>query len=281
MSQFKSMFEYMGVVNATPDSFSDGGEYQNTTIFKARLKTWRDLGARFIDVGGESTAPMNQAVGHDEEWQRIESVLPLITDIPLSLDSYRSKTVLKLLEKRELALWNDISGKLDSELEAVFKKYPNLQTVYCHNLAPSRDLSSNHMDYVSEENIFTQLESAFSKALFWYKERGLKAPYLDFCFGFSKTYEQNWQILKELPQFISSFEAKHGQQQWILAISRKSFLKRNAIDGVDHNIRSQTEYMQSFYLAWLWQNLAPTTKMLVRLHDPELAHAVSSVGEKL
>lgn len=281
MATKKNRFEWMGVVNATPNSFSDGGELQDLTALKERLSLWRKVGARFIDLGAESTAPMNAPVGHAEEWRRIESVIEHFNDLPISLDSFRSETVAKFIAQNSLALWNDVSGQLDNELEVVLKQNPELQTVFCHNRAPKRELSGKHMDYVSEEDILKQLDERFSQALAWYQERGFKAPFLDFCFGFSKTHEQNWQILKNLPHFIRTFEHKYGSQQWILAVSRKSFFKRRALEGVDHEVKGQTEYMQSYYLAWLERELDPTVKLLVRLHDPFLAHAVSSVGGEL
>lgn len=281
MSSFNKMFEYMGVVNATPNSFSDGGEALDPETLKGRLLSWQNIGARYIDLGAESTAPMNDPIGHEQEWQRISSVISNFKNQNLSLDSFRPETVKKFLEFYPLALWNDVSGTLDSSLEDILKKHPTLQTVYCHNRAPTRELAPKHMSYVSDEDILVQLEQAFSTALLWYKERGFKAPFLDFCFGFSKTFEQNWTILKALPSFIADFENKHGAQQWVLAVSRKSFFKRIALEGLDQDVRGQTEYMQSFYLAWLWQNLAPDTKMLVRLHDPAVAHAVINVGAML
>lgn len=281
MGTKKNRFEWMGVVNATPNSFSDGGELQDLAVLKERLSLWRKVGARFIDLGAESTAPMNAPVGHAEEWRRIESVIKHFKDFPVSLDSFRIETVTKFIANHPLALWNDVSGQLDNELEAILEKNPELQTVYCHNLAPKRELTGRHMDYVSNEDILKQLEDRFSQALAWFQERGFQAPFLDFCFGFSKTHEQNWLILKNLPSFIHTFEQKHGPQQWVLAVSRKSFFKRLALEGVDHEVKGQTEYMQSYYLAWLERELDPSVKMLVRLHDPFLAHAVSSVGWNL
>jgi len=280
-AQLKKRFEWMGVVNATPNSFSDAGELLDQAVLRQRLQMWQALGARYIDLGAESTAPMNQAVGHAEEWRRITSVIENFKDLPLSLDSYRGETVKKFLKHYPLALWNDVSGKLDNELEEVLSQHKQLQTVYCHNLAPSREQTSKHMDYVSSEDILKQVETAFAQALTWYEVRNFKKPLLDFCFGFSKTHEQNWQLLKNLPRFIHDFEKQYGSQQWIVGISRKSFLKRLAMSSVDQDVRSQTEYMQSYYLAWLARELDPAVNILVRLHDPLLAHAIDCIGGEL
>src|SRR5690606_28515489 len=98
---------------------------------KERLSLWRKVGARFIDLGAESTAALNAPVGHAEEWRRIESVIEHFNDLPISLDSFRSETVAKFIAQNSLALWNDVSGQLDNELEVVLKQNPELQTVFC------------------------------------------------------------------------------------------------------------------------------------------------------
>src|SRR5690606_22429680 len=120
-----------------------------------------------------------------------------------------------------------------------------------------------------------QVEARFVRALKWYEQHQLRTPLLDPCFGFSKSFEQNWQLLQQLPHFISQFEARHGRQRWLLGVSRKSFFKQIASEKVDHDIRRQTEYMQTFYLAWLWRTLSEHGQITVRLHDPALAFAAS------
>lgn len=278
--KFNTMFSFMGVVNATPDSFSDGGELTDPLALKQRVESWSHVPASFLDLGAESTAPMNAPIGHDAEWARLEAVFSqLKTDLPISLDSFRVETVKKALQAgQKISLWNDVSGQLDTELENILQAYPKLKTVFCHNLAPSRELAGEHMKYISDEDIWQQLDQSFSKALSWYAKRGFNKPKLDFCFGFSKSFDQNWELLKQLPKFIGKFEVTHGKQEWLLAVSRKSFLKKLSLDKVDHDLRKQTEYMQAYYLAWLWQNLAPDTDVLVRLHDPSLAYTFKKIG---
>ncbi|MBH46893.1 MAG: hypothetical protein CME71_01840 [Halobacteriovorax sp.] len=278
----KNSFKFMGVLNMTPDSFSDGGELLQRENLAARVKQWREVQANFIDLGAESTAPMNQPISSELEWLRLKPALELIDEnIPISVDTYKSETIIKALGLKQISLWNDVSGQLDQELETVLKSHPNLESVFCHNLAPNRALTSRHMDYVTQNDIYQNLFECFASAHAWYEEHDLTQPYFDFCFGFSKTFEQNWQLLKLLPKFISHFEASFGRQKWIVAISRKSFLKQLASAKVDLGVKEQTEYMQIKYLTWLQHNLAPQTNVLVRLHDPALAHTFATVGEFL
>ena len=266
----------------TPDSFSDGGELSQTQELRSRLKAWDEVGAAFVDLGAESTAPMNTAISAELEWNRLKPALALCsTKACVSIDTYKSEIITKASNQTSVALWNDISGQLDDELLQVLSNNPKLQSVYCHNLAPTRELSPKHMDYVSQQDIYQNVFTAFSKAHAWYSQHNLPQPYFDFCFGFSKTFDQNWQLLRALPKFITQFEASFGRQKWVLAVSRKSFFKQLSSEKVDLGVRQQTEYMQAYYLSWLHQNLPANTDVLVRLHDPALAHAVTRVGEFL
>jgi len=273
----------MGVVNATPDSFSDGGELQSVDRLESRLKSWRSINASWIDLGGESTAPFNKPVGDAEEWQRVSKALENFNHRDkISIDTFRKETILKSLEKNKITLWNDVSGKRDDDLVEVLKRHPELQSVYCHNLAPSRAQCHQHMQFLlSQEKMLEELESYFAEALEWFDTQGFRQPILDLCFGFSKSFEQNWYLLKEFPSFTQNFEQKYGAQQWILGISRKSFLKKLSLDKVDQDIRKQTEYMQASYLTWLATRLDIKGEVIVRLHDPALAYAVDILGAKL
>src|SRR5690606_15363902 len=227
------------------------------------------------------TAPMNSAVSFSEELSRLKDILASFQNDALSIDTYKSETIKVMLELRKELVWNDVSGQLDSELQDVLEEHKHIQTIYCHNLCSERSKTSKHMDFVSDQDVMLSLESRFTAALEWFDKYGFKTPILDFCFGFSKTLDQNWQILKAMPEFIHEFERKNGAQDWILAISRKSFFKQLARTDSFQAVTIQTEYMQGQYLMWLSDRLNPSVKMTVRLHDPSLAHAFTQLGNKL
>ena len=273
----------MGVVNATPDSFSDGGELLNSADLKLRLSQWQSAKAQWLDLGGESTAPFNKPVGHTEEWQRVSKALESFSsDIKVSIDSFRKETILKAIQLDHVRLWNDVSGQLDQDLLDVLKSHPKLQSVYCHNLAPSRDKCHEHMNFlIDSRDILFQLEEYFATGLKWFEKNKLHKPMLDICFGFSKSFEQNWFILKNLPLFLNEFENKYGAQQWLLGISRKSFFKKLSSEKVDQDIRKQTEYMQASYLTWFAQQCQIEGEVIVRLHDPAMAYALDTLGAQL
>lgn len=208
----------MGVMNITPNSFSDGGELSPAN-FSLRLQQLGPID--ILDVGAESTAPMNAAISAEEEWGRIEPYLPQLQalKVPLGLDTYHPETVFRFLKACPRPLiWNDVSGKWDSHVERYLALGDHLQYVYCHNLAPTRDQTIKHMETVSSKE----------KGEFLHELAEFFRPHLhprvilDPCLGFSKTYEQNWYILdhfSDLQKFLPN-------QRWLIGFSRKSFLRK-------------------------------------------------------
>lgn len=210
----------MGVMNVTPNSFSDGGEISPSNF----LETLKSLGPiEALDIGAESTAPMNDSISWEEEWERLLPFMPLLKDVKalLSFDTYHPETVEEILRyymnhgwDQEI-LWNDVSGKFDGFVKDYLSLSPKFSYVLCHNLAPNRALTGKHMDYVDPE---LTLE----------KVRDYLAPFsipqviFDPCLGFSKTYEQNWEILNN----FGTLQTMTGHGRWLLGFSRKSFLRK-------------------------------------------------------
>jgi dihydropteroate synthase len=205
----------MGVINITPNSFSDGGEFFSSESISTRLSFLNKFDA--IDIGAESTAPMNASILWTEEWERWQMVLPLLRSLTatISIDSYHPETVFELVryfkdhKMPQKLIWNDVSGKFDESVREFLKT--GYDYIFCHNLAPSRALSGRHMDYLSEE---LDLLSYFSP---------FKLPQVIFdpCIGFSKTYEQNVEILAS----FGDLQKKLNHNRWLLGFSRKSILK--------------------------------------------------------
>lgn len=244
----------MGVINITPDSFSDGGEYYSTPFIQSRLQFLNSYDA--IDIGAESTAPMNSSLSWRAEWERWQMVLPLLKDIhsTISIDSYHPETVFELVKycldhrlKNKL-IWNDVSGKFDEAVKEFLTSGHDY--VFCHNLAPSRDLTGQHMNYVQDE---LNLDAYF-------------APFLhpqvifDPCIGFSKTFEQNWQILNT----FGDLQNQVGHNRWLLGFSRKSCLRKKY--GTDD--RESLDHLH----VKLVNKIIPTTsgELWIRTHRPEL-----------
>lgn len=233
-------------MNITPDSFSDGGE-----IDVSRLSFSCDA----WDVGAESTAPVNSPIDAEEEWKRLEPFLPSLLKIPvLSLDTYHPETIFKMASLRNNLIWNDVSGKFDKDVENFLSLDSSFQYVFCHNLAPSRELSGRHMDYATG----TTLEGL--KEFFW----GRRHPRVIFdpCLGFSKAYEENWMILENL----GKLQKMVGHNRWLVGFSRKSFLRKKF--GLE---LSQREELDRRHLEVLSEVLAEMSgEVWIRTHRPEL-----------
>lgn len=276
----------MGVMNVTPNSFSDGGRFIESSTIEAQIENFKKLGVYYLDIGAESTAPMNDAISADEEWQRLEKVIAILKEElwagVVSLDTYKpeiANAFFKELSKSgyndSQFLWNDVSGEWDGEVEDFLNRYPSSRYVFCHNEAPSREKTSLHMDFVKDganEECFSRLKEYFKKAdTSQYGERVV----LDPCFGFSKTYEQNWYLIENFPLLMESFE----DHDFVFGVSRKSFLRKwwqenvNSYEEKKENLLQKSEILHASLLRDLFKKCSSNKlkKAIFRLHDPEIA----------
>jgi dihydropteroate synthase len=223
MNDEKLILKRLGVMNITPNSFSDGNQLQSPPAIEARLRQFGLIHG--LDIGAESTAPSNDPITWQEEWERWQLVLPMLPNFKftISADTYHPETIFELVkhwkDKKIIQdlYWNDVSGQFDHFVKDFLREGKRFQYIYCHNRAPKRELAGKHMDYVSKE------EGRLEEEL-----RDFFGPYIqpkvifDLCFGFSKTYDENWVLLNHFSRFQKFI--KHDR--WLLGISRKSFLRQ-------------------------------------------------------
>ncbi len=208
----------MGVINVTPDSFSDGGKYFNRERAVARGCEMAEMGADIIDVGGESTRPGAEPVGPGEEMER---VLPVIedlvakTEVLISVDTYKSDVAQEALEAGAHMV-NDISGLRYSEnMAEVVAKY-GAAVIIMHKKGTPRDMQDDpYYDSVPDEIIEFLDEGADLG-----KNRGINDACILFDpgIGFGKRYEDNLYILKNLEEFRSS------GYPVVVGVSNKAFI---------------------------------------------------------
>ena len=264
----------MGVINITPNSFSDGGNFNNPNNFFKHANYLIDNGVDILDLGAESSAPMNKAITINEEISRFDkNVLPVLDQLPnkiqISIDTYKIETIQYLLSKPcfekyyndELLIWNDVSGQTH-DIKALMNKYPKLKYIHCHNLVDDRSKTLDHMDYSNSE---LSLKSFFNGS-----------PHLlDPCFGFSKTRQQNFELWKRLSGLISTFH----ENTWVIGISRKSFLRFLDLDKSDPVLITQTEIIQAILLKELivaLSNSKHKIDLIFRMHDPNVFKSIKS-----
>lgn len=181
----------MGILNFTPDSFSDGGKFDDIDAALAHVKDMIESGADIIDIGGESTRPNHTPVGEDEEIKRIVPIIKAVKemfDIPISIDTYKAKVAEKAIEAGA-DLINDIWGfNKDKDMARVAAKY-NVPCCLMHNRE-----SENYKDLM--EDILEDLRESIKIA----KDAGVKDEniILDPGIGFAKSHEQNLETMNKL-----------------------------------------------------------------------------------
>ena len=207
----------MGILNITPDSFFDGGEYTNESDIIDQVSNMLTEGATFIDVGAYSSRPGASHVTEAEELKRILPVIELLMkefpEINILVDTFRSNVAKQTIE-RGAAMINDISGgTLDAQM---FQTIAQLQVPYIvmHMLGTPQNMQQNPQ----YDNVTKELISFFAEQLFQLHQLKVNDVIIDVGFGFGKTIEHNYELLKNLALF-QTLDAP------ILAgISRKSML---------------------------------------------------------
>jgi len=283
----------MGVLNITPNSFSDGGLYSSLENCTKKMAEILSSEVNYLDVGAESTAPFNKPCTEEIEKKRVEDILiPSLLQLSLrddcsdffsggtlSLDTYRPEIfsfVVRQLSPRFphlKFLWNDVSGIIDEKTLTVLRENPESDYVYCHNLAPTREQTSFHKDFVASGGLtdfLDHLKAYFQRGLDFFKGHGLQERvYFDPCFGFSKTLKHNEYLLKNLPVLIDHFPK---EMKWVIGVSKKSFL-REAIK--ERRSSSQdweaVEFLHTGFLS-LWFAQLREHKLVMRVHNPNVFH---------
>ncbi len=216
----------MGILNVTPDSFSDGGYFNSINSALVHVEKMLTDGADIIDIGGESTRPYSISVSSGEQVQRVIPIIKAIrshlsTTVPISIDT-RISSVAKMALAEGANIINDISaGQNDPNLLKVAAEY-NCPIILMHIKGTPQTMQNNptYRDVVSE--VFSSLKKSAENA----KEAGIKEDkiILDPGIGFGKTNEHDLTLLASLDQLV-----KIGYPI-LLGTSRKKFF--NSIEAI-------------------------------------------------
>lgn len=211
----------MGILNVTPDSFSDGGNFFDKNSAINHAVELKNFGADILDIGAESTRPNFTPISADEEISRIKKILPEIKKIfaDISIDTYKPE-VAEFALKNGANIINDISGLSDKKMLDVAKKF-SVQIIVMHNRKFSVDVVSDIKNFFHEileicrENNFDSEKIIFDPGI-----------------GFNKNSEENLTVIKNLREIKNSVENKI-----LLGASRKSFI--GAATGFEINNRDE------------------------------------------
>ncbi|MCX6150180.1 MAG: dihydropteroate synthase [Ignavibacteriales bacterium] len=210
----------MGILNATPDSFSDGGKYLEQEKAVPYALAMLNDGADIIDVGGESTRPGAEKISLEEELKR---VLPIINEILkikpnaiLSIDTTKKEVAFEAL-RRGVKIVNDISaGTFESELLEVVKRF-NATLILMHMKGNPQNMQVNP----SYDDVVSEAYDFLNHRLIAAKKLGIKNIIIDPGIGFGKRVQDNYELIKRLDEF------KGLGLPIMIGVSRKSFLGKS------------------------------------------------------
>lgn len=213
--------QVMGILNITPDSFYSGSRTMRDAEIASRIETMIDQGANFIDVGAYSSRPGAEDVSPEEEISRLRmgmSVLrKLAPDIPVSIDTFRADVARTAIEEMGADIINDISGgTLDKNM---FSTVANLKVPYI--LMHMRGTPATMQQFTNYDDVTAEVIHDLSVKLRRLRLLGVADVIIDPGFGFSKTLEQNFELMRNLSEF-SVLECPV-----LVGISRKSMITRS------------------------------------------------------
>jgi len=214
---FKKIPNIMGVLNLTPDSFSDGGKFNKKKVGVKHAFDLFKFGADIVDVGGESTRPGSKAVSFKEELNRIEKIIQKISKkIPLSLDTRKSEIMNKGI-RMGVKLINDVSGlSYDVKTINVLKKN---KTPFV--IQHSQGIPENMQNNPNYENELLDIYDFFEEKIKFLRSKGIKHNniIIDPGIGFGKNLKHNMNLIRDISIFHTlGFPI-------LLGISRKKFIK--------------------------------------------------------
>ncbi len=254
----------MGVLNVTPDSFSDGGLHVNPDRAVAHALTMLEEGADFIDIGGESTRPGSDPVPAEEELRR---VLPVIrelakrTDAPLSIDTYKSEVAEAALDAGAVIV-NDISAMtMDARMaEVVARRRASVVLMHMKGTPKTMQANPHYGDVVLEVKSFLRQQTERAQRV------GIEQIIIDPGLGFGKTLEHNLTLMRELHAFNElSFPVLVGP-------SRKSFIGTILNLPVEERLEGTAAAVAACVLRGAH---------IVRVHDVQAMTRVSRVADAL
>ena len=208
----------MGILNVTPDSFYAQSRMQTEETILSRVEQIIDEGGSIIDIGGYSSRPDAEHISEDEEMNRLAKALTIILkhfpEIIISVDTFRSNVAKKCVKEFEVAIINDISGgEMDKKM---FETVAQLQVPYIlmHMKGTPKTMTqqTNYASFI--QDIFFYLSEKMNQLHLL----GVNDIIIDPGFGFSKDMNQNYQLMKYLPDFCIF------NHPLLVGISRKSMI---------------------------------------------------------
>ena len=241
----------MGILNITPDSFSDGGKFNTENAALQHTQKMIEDGAEIIDVGAQSTRPGAEKLSAEQEISRLSNILPQIRknypEILISLDTFYAETV-RFGYNEGVDIVNDISGAMFDGKMVQTVAETGLPYILMHVNSSYQDMHHTLID----RDIILELNYYFSEKTAALHQAGINDIIIDPGFGFGKTVEQQYQIISELHHLT------FGKYPVLAGISRKSFIYK-PLEKSPLEINAET---QTLHLELLRRGAA-----ILRVHD--------------
>ena len=218
----------MGILNVTPDSFSDGGKFSEPGAAINHAGRMVEESVDIIDIGAESTRPGSLPVSIEEEWNRIFPVLKKVRKKitrPISVDTCKSEIARRAFEEGA-DLLNDVSAlRFDPDMAGIVAGY-KAPVILMHMQGTPRDMQKDP----AYENLLEEIFEFFIKQVAYARNNGIEQIILDPGIGFGKRYEDNFELIRRLAEFkVLGFPL-------LLGTSRKSFIGRALDKNVEERV---------------------------------------------
>lgn len=192
----------MGILNVTPDSFFDGGKYKDESQLLNQAEIMLSQGATFIDVGAYSSKPNAEFVTEDEELKRavpvVELLLKHFPEAVISVDTFRAKVAAACIESGASVINDIAAGLLDDDMIATVGKYKVPYVMMHMRGTPQTMTTLTHY-----EDIVGEMLKYFAERIDVARKHGIDDIIIDPGFGFAKTLEQNYEVMKKLELFTT------------------------------------------------------------------------------
>lgn len=253
--------EIIGILNVTPDSFSDGGKWDTADRALARGRQLIADGAMIVDVGGESTRPGAESIGADAEWARIEPVLAgLVSDgITVSVDTYHARTAARAIAAGA-AIINDVTGgRIEPDIHRVVA-----DSGADYVLQHSRGGAVTTNETAVYDDIIADIADEMTVAIERATAAGIDPArlILDPGLGFSKVGDQDWEVLGRLDELTERLPGR-----WLIGHSRKRFLA-----AVDADRDQSTATVSALLHGRVWG---------VRVHEARMTAAALEIARRI
>jgi dihydropteroate synthase len=253
------MTKIMGIINITPDSFSDkhlnNGEIISHEFFLDQFENMVKAGAHIIDIGAESTRPNATPLSDEQEWSRLKPYIEILAaqkklmgklPVEISIDSYHPKTIENCLKLGVIDYINDVSGLNNKQMIEVAKK-SNLKVIFMHSLTVPAD---KNIMISSDDDEIKILNNFAKKKISELEKAGIAKDKIifDVGLGFGKSTKQSYNIVKNIDKFkklgvellvghseksfLSLFTNKQAGERWLETAIFSSFLASKNINYI-------------------------------------------------